>query len=209
MSTQNKENNTELESNPLKQRIKKLMTEKELEAPYSFAKRVGLSKGTFTGIWIEGRKSLHKSTLDKICEATGANPAWLATGVGEVFSFESKSNREPITNTQLDAKLLIQAFNALESSLVSANKEMPPKGRSRFISALYQALKQTDDSTNIEVLADCIYTIEEALNLKRQIMSSEAKTRLILAVYELYIYNPAYKDVMQSTITQLVGTLYD
>lgn len=182
------------------------------ERPYTWAENKGINKSSFQSSRNRGTKPLPK-TVKLWAELIGCNYEWLNSGVGEPYSNSSNSESIEIKDQQdisnLNQDLLIQAFNALESSLVSANKEMPPKGRSRFISALYQALKQTDDSTNIEVLADCIYTIEEALNLKRQIMSSEAKTRLILAVYELYIYNPAYKDVMQSTITQLVGTLYD
>ena len=84
MSSQFGKNNSEL-NNPLKERIKLLMTAEELEKPYSFATRVGLSKGTFTGIWVEGRTSLQMKTAQKIAAATGSNPVWVMTGEGEQF----------------------------------------------------------------------------------------------------------------------------
>lgn len=219
MSTQKLKDNSELHNNPLKERIKKLMTEKELDTPYSFATRVGLSKGTFTGIWVDGRKSLHKSTLDKICSVTGANPAWLTTGIGEPFdNLENKekiSIKEEVSRLEeknempeMNTDLLTQAFQTLDNALEQTKKVMPPAGRSRFITAVYDSLR-TNDGIDLELLKDSIYTLEEALKLKRQFMTPVSKTRLILAIYELYSGDALYKEAIQHTINQLIGSAYE
>ena len=100
MSTQKNLKNWELKNNSLKERIEFLMTPEELEKPYSFASRVGLPKGTFTGIWVNGRQSLHKSTIDRICQATGANAGWLATGHGQPYDIdvEEETNQRSTAN---------------------------------------------------------------------------------------------------------------
>lgn len=182
------------------------------ERPYTWAENKGINKSSFQSSRNRRTKPLPK-TVKLWAELIGCNYGWLNSGIGKPYTKSNEPESIEIKDEQpistLNKDLLIQAFNALETSLKSANKQMPPKGRSRFISALYQALKQNNDKTDIDVLADCIYTIEEALNLKRQLMSSEAKTRLILAIYEMYSYTPAYKDVMQETIKQLIGTIHD
>lgn len=219
MSSQFGKNNLEL-NNPLKERIKLLMTAEELEKPYSFATRVGLSKGTFTGIWKEGRSSLHQRTVDKICAVTGADPGWLATGVGVPFpiynydeiinrqideTFQHPEEEESVT-IELDASLLIQAFETLDKALLTTGRVMQPKGISRFVATVYASLKE-DEDMDTEVLQDCILTIEEALKSTRRSMSSKAKTDLILAIYELYSGNALYKEAMTSTINQLIRSV--
>lgn len=218
MSTQKNLKNWELKDNSLKERIEFLMTPEELEKPYSFATRVGLAKGTFTGIWVEGRNSLQKKTIDKIAEATGANPAWLTTGIGEPFKTwtseellqrqieEAFEQDEPDLVTELDTSLLKQAFDTLEHALETTGRVMQPKGVSRFVATVYASLKE-DEEMDTVVLQDCILTVEEALKAKRRTMSSKAKTDLILAIYELYSGNALYKEAMTSTINQLIRSV--
>jgi len=220
MSSQFGTNNSELD-NPLKERIKLLMTAEELEKPYSFATRVGLAKGTFTGIWIQGRQSLHQGTINKICTATGADPGWLATGVGVPFpinTYDEIINRqieeawvgmvdeEEIVTIELDRSLLAQAFETLDKALSTTGRVMQPKGVSRFVATVYASLKE-DEEMDTEVLQDCILTVEEALKSTRRHMSPKAKTDLILAIYELYSGNASYKEAMTSTINQLIRSV--
>ncbi|WP_151777323.1 hypothetical protein [Acinetobacter brisouii] len=213
MSSLKVKDDSELE-NPLKERIKFLMTESELNHPYSFATRVGLSKGTFTGIWKEGRSSLHHGTVNKICAATGANPAWLVTGMGEPFEQQASAVVDVLEPKQdvtleaelLDTSLLEQAFETLDQALKATNRMMQPNGRAQFVAAVYASLKE-DQAVNIQVLKDCIFTVEEALSSTRRIMSPKAKTDLILLVYELYSGEASYKEAMTSTINQLIRSV--
>jgi hypothetical protein len=228
MSTQKNLKNWELKNNSLKERIEFLMTPEELEKPYSFASRVGLPKGTFTGIWINGRQSLHKSTIDRICQATGANAGWLATGYGQPYDIdvEEESNqnstanhvagvsvsvvnvkeKEQLESEILDASLLQQAFNTLDQALEATGRVMQPKGRARFVATVYASLKENEEM-DTEVLQDCILTVEEALKSTRRTMSPKAKTDLILVIYELYSGNASYKEAMTSTINQLIRSV--
>lgn len=215
MSTQKNLKNWELKNNSLKERIEFLMTPEELEKPYSFASRIGLPKGTFTGIWINGRQSLHKSTIDRICKATGVNAGWLATGHGQPYEEESLAETVAapvIMKTEqpephiLDTALLQQAFETLEQALEATGRIMQPKGVSRFVATVYASLKE-DEDMDTEVLQDCILTVEEALKSTRRNMSSKAKTDLILAIYELYSGNALYKEAMTSTINQLIRSV--
>lgn len=217
MSSLKAGNDSELE-NPLKERIKLLMTESELNRPYSFATRVGLSKGTFTGIWKEGRSSLHHGTVNKICAATGANPAWLVTGTGEPFTQPASAHMretpgqegKPVINQGetelLDTALLEQSFHTLEQALAATNKVMQPSGTSRFVAAVYASLKENEEM-DTEVLKDCILTVEEALKATRRVMSPKAKTQLIQVIYELYSGNASYKEAMTNHIDQLIRSV--
>lgn len=219
--SQYKEFNYELEMTNIQKRLYFLMVNSDLvrgkdETLYGWCKRIGLAKSTALGIFSKNNTKMHDSVAQKIADSTGVTKEWVKNGVGEPFN--SLKNSNPDTEKKenrlskafnIDKDLLEQAFNALDDALQRTNKQMPPKGRSRFISALYDALKQSDDTTNIEILEDCIYTIEEALNLKRQLMSPKSKVRLILAIYGMYSETCAYKDVMQSTIKQLIGSLHE
>ncbi|ENX48796.1 MULTISPECIES: helix-turn-helix domain-containing protein [Acinetobacter] len=211
MSSLNTKNNSELE-NPLKERIKLLMTENELEKPYSFATRVGLSKGTFTGIWKEGRSSLHNGTVNKICVATGANPAWLTTGIGEPFISDQKINnqvnqgaKQKNLNTQisLNTDLLAQAFDTMDKALKVTNRTMTPQSKAKFVVSIYDNLNE-ETELKAELLQECIYTIEQALLDTRRTMSSTAKSELISIIYDLYYGNAAYKEAMKTTLDELI-----
>lgn len=220
MSTQKNLKNWELKNNSLKDRIEFLMTPQELEKPYSFATRVGLAKGTFTGIWIKGRQSLHQGTINKICAATGVDPGWLATGVGvpfPIYNYDEIINRqveeayqdriaEDEIIIELDTSLLIQAFETLDKALLTTGRVMQPKGRARFVATVYSSLKENEEM-DIKLLEDCIFTIEEALKSTRRTMSPKSKTDLILIVYELYSGNASYKEAMTSTINQLIRSV--
>lgn len=218
MSSLNTENNSELE-NPLKERIKLLMTENELEKPYSFATRVGLSKGTFTGIWREGRSSLHHGTVNKICAATGANPAWLVTGIGEPFKLnESEQHQDDYSqqpkniieeglkiSTQIDRDKLQQAFETTEKALQDQNKMMQPEAKSEFIVMLYIALIDTSAQPfDNQLLTTAIFNIENELKKARRTMSPDKKTLLIIAIYTLYIDDAFNKKAIEQTTIQLV-----
>lgn len=69
---------TAFRSEDLQARLKTLIGE---EQPYAWARRVGLSKGAFTGIWVLGRKPQTK-TLAQIAAQTGCSFKWLSTGEG-------------------------------------------------------------------------------------------------------------------------------
>ncbi len=213
MSSQFDQNNSELE-NPLKERIKFLMTAEELKRPYSFATRIGLSKGTFTGIWVEGRSSLHQKTIDKIAQATGANPAWLSTGIGEPFSAEQQSSAQPEAPVQsekndvaqgIDKYLLTQAIETAEKALDIANGTMTPENKAEFISTLYFNTNQNNVSE--ELLKACVSLIEKALKETRHIMSPQAKSELILVIYNFYSDKPWTQEHLKSALDQLIRSV--
>lgn len=211
MSSLNTENNSELE-NPLKERIKLLMNESELRKPYSFATRVGLSKGTFTGIWKEGRSSLHQGTIKKICEATGANPTWLMTGIGEQYFRDTgeykeleKQIFEPLENEnfqiaeikgKLNKKILEKSFDATDGALYTTFRMMDADDKAEFILKFYIALLEENNiaiSIDEEILLLAVFTIEVALYYTRQKMSPKNKTDLISDIYESYHTNAEMK----------------
>lgn len=237
MSTQKNLKNWELENNSLKERIEFLMTPEELEKPYSFASRVGLPKGTFTGIWINGRQSLHKSTIDRICKATGANAGWLATGIGEPFQSKNPLGLEYQGNTPQTTTGVASPVSTYKVE-VPLKDELPEQLEPNILDAallqqafetLVQALKATgrvmqpkgvsrfvatvyaslkeNEDMDTEVLQACILTVEEALKSTRRYMSPKAKTDLILVIYELYSGDSSYKEAMTSTINQLIRSV--
>lgn len=220
MSSKNTENNSELE-NLLKTRIKFLMTQEELSKPYSFATRIGLSKGTFTGIWKEGRQSLHKSTATKICEATGANPAWLMTGIGEPFSKDigvaQQQDKEIYTEpsiveqeglkitTAIDKAMLQAALETTEKKLKEQSLIMQPKDKAEFILMLYDILIDIEKSPyNKQLLNDVIFEVEECLERLYRTMLVDKKTLLIVAIYTLYSVNSENKEGIKQTITDII-----
>lgn len=211
MSSKNTENNSELE-NPLKTRIKHLMTQDELNKPYRFATRIGLSKGTFTGIWKEGRESLHKSTASKICEATGANLAWLMTGIGEPFSQEEAQGQSTIVEqegleitTAIDKDMLQVALETTEKKLREQSLIMQPKHKAEFILMLYDILIDIEKSPyNKKLLNDVIFEIEECLERLHRTMLVDKKTLLIVAIYTLYSVNSQDKEGIRQTITDII-----
>ncbi|ESK57561.1 hypothetical protein [Acinetobacter tjernbergiae] len=219
MSSNKAKSNSELE-NPLKDRIKVLMTPDELEKPYSFATRVGLSKGTFTGIWVEGRKSFHQTTVEKICKATGANPGWLVTGIGEPFTDvvpvvqqEQTTLVEPqiieeeglkIT-TAIDKAMLQTALETTEKKLREQHLTMQPKPKAEFILMLYEILiDQEKQPYNKQLLNDVIYEVEECLERLHKMMLVDKKTLLIIAIYTLYSVNSQDKDGIRQTVTDII-----
>lgn len=221
MSTQKNLKNWELENNPLKERIKFLMTEEEKEKPYSFASRVNLSKSTFTGIWLEGRESLHKSTATKICEATGANIAWLMTGVGEPFSKDigvaqqqdKEIRAEPSIveqeglkiTTAIDKAMLQVSLETTEKKLREQSLVMQPKNKAEFILMLYDILIDIEKSPyNKQLLNDVIFEIEECLERLHRTMQIDKKTLLIVAIYTLYSVNSQDKEGIRQTITDII-----
>lgn len=215
MSTQKNLKNWELTNNSLKERIEFLMTPEELEKPYSFATRVGLPKGTFTGIWINGRQSLHKSTLERICFATGANPAWLSTGIGEPFlenneivqpSIEAeqtyKKNDVPLS---IDSHLLIQSIETAEKALKVANGTMTPEDKAEFISTLF--FNGNLNNVNEDLLKACISLIEKALKETRRILSPKPKSELIIIIYNFYYDKPWTEEHLKSALDQLIRSV--
>lgn len=224
MSSQFGKNNSEL-NNPLKERIKLLMTAEELEKPYSFATRVGLSKGTFTGIWVEGRTSLHKKTIDKIAEATGANQIWLMTGAGEPFQQERASQKieqncaeyliqtqsEDIKNKKtdvplsIDKYLLTQSIETAEKALDIAKGTMTPDDKAEFISTLY--FNDNVNNVSEELLKACISLIEQALKETRRTLSPEPKSELIIVIYNFYYDKPWTEEHLKSALDQLIRSV--
>lgn len=213
MSTQKNLKNWELQNNSLKERIQFLMTEEELQKPYSFATRVGLSKGTFTGIWVQGRKSLHQQTIDKISASTGVNAGWLATGVGEPFPDSSDNaqitsqqaqtpalppqhntiQKQGLTlSTSINLDKLKEVFETTEEILRTQNRTMPALARGEFTVMLYKMfIDETAEPFNAELLQHSTYAVEDMLEKQRLTMSLEKKTLLIVAIYTMYIDTPA------------------
>lgn len=209
MSSQLDQNNSELQ-NPLKERIKLLMTDEELKRPYSFATRVGLSKGTFTGIWVEGRSSLHQKTIDKIASATGANVAWLSTGIGKPF--EAAQPGVTVTNSDktdvplsIDQQLLTQSIETAEKALVIANGTMTPDDKAEFITTLF--FNGNLSNVSEDLLKACISLIEKALKETRRSMSPSAKTELILVIYNFYHDKPWTEEHLKSALDQLIRSV--
>lgn len=190
MSSQLRENNSELE-NPLKERIKKLMTEDELKKPYSFATRVGLSKGTFTGIWVEGRQTLHQKTIDKIVTATGADRIWLMTG-SHLENTQQELPKVKVRTMQVQMSFnqaLRIAYSATEGALTQTFSMMPPDQKADFLVQYMKSIYKKDDFSNEKALVCAIFTIEASLHESRQQMSLDDKIGLILSVYEIYYSN--------------------
>ncbi|MCF8999260.1 hypothetical protein [Acinetobacter nectaris] len=222
--SQFKEFNCEQELTPIQSRLYYLMIfsqqpRGESESLYGWTARLGLSKSTTYGLFTKRNQNMHLSVAQNIAKATGANALWIQKGVGEPF--DSIENQEktnikeklPVSEEQnempeMNTDLLTQAFQTLDNALEQTKKVMPPAGRSRFITAVYDSLR-TNDGIDLELLKDSIYTLEEALKLKRQVMSPISKTRLILAIYELYSGNVLYKEAIQHTINQLIGSAYE
>lgn len=188
------------------------------ERPYAWAESKGINKSSFQSARNRGTKPLPK-TIKNWANLLGCSYEWLTTGIGEPF--ENAENQEktsikeevaPIEEKnempEMNIDLLTQAFQTLDNALEQTKKVMPPAGRSRFITAVYDSLR-TNDGIDLELLKDSIYTLEEALKLKRQVMSPISKTRLILAIYELYSGDALYKEAIQHTINQLIGSAYE
>lgn len=214
MSTQKNLKNWELKNNSLKERIEFLMTPEELEKPYSFAKRVGLPKGTFTGIWINGRQSLHKSTLERICFATGANPAWLSTGIGEPFperneiAQSSKETERTYKNDvplSIDSHLLIQSIETAEKALKVANGTMTPEDKAEFITTLF--FNANLNNVSEDLLKACISLIEKALKETRRNLSPKPKSELIIIIYNFYYDKPWTEEHLKSALDQLIRSV--
>lgn len=209
MSTQKNLKNWELNDNPLKERIKLLMSPDEIEKPYSFASRVGLSKSTFTGIWIEGRDSLHKSTIDKICTATGANPAWLATGIGEPFESPDTINKpvqkEAPSINKLNTNKLTKALETAERALEITNSTMKPEQYAALIASLY--FTEQSNGENQKLLVACTKLIQTALKETQRTMSPSSKSELISVIYNYYIGEQWSIDSISSTLNQLIKSV--
>lgn len=225
MSSINTENNSELD-NPLKERIKILMTVNELAHPYSFATRVGLSKGTFTGIWREGRQSLHQRTINKICAATGVDPDWLDKGIGEPFPAnrinEPQANirtevDEPIEkpktiqkkgltlSTTINIDKLNEVFETTQEILDKQNRMMSATALGEFTVMLYKMfVDEKTEPFNSQLLQQTTYIVESVLENKQLRMSPKNKTLLIIAIYTLYIDYPADAEQMLQTTEALI-----
>lgn len=201
MSSQLSENNSELKKS-LKERIELLMTDEEKKKPYAFATRIGLSKGTFTGIWVDGRTTLHQKTVDKIAQATGANPVWLATGAGEPWQ-TSTTTDTPVKVHKINKKLLLDAITTAEQAVKITKTVMEADKKSELISTLLNCADQQHD----ELLKACIVTIEKALNKTRRIMSPKDKTELILVIYNFYSDKTWTQDNLKFALDQLIGSV--
>ncbi|MBF7683947.1 hypothetical protein I2F27_11520 [Acinetobacter sp. B5B] len=189
------------------------------ERPYAWAESKGINKSSFQSARNRGTKPLPK-TIKNWANLIDCSYEWLTTGIEEPF--DNVKNQEKINIKEelesileekhaipeMNTELLIEAFQTLDNALEQTKKVMPPAGRSRFITAVYDSLR-TNDGIDLELLKDSIYTLEEALKLKRQFMSPRSKTRLILAIYELYSGDALYKEAIQHTINQLIGSAYD
>lgn len=198
MSSQFGKNNSEL-NNPLKERIKLLMTAEELEKPYSFATRVGLSKGTFTGIWVEGRTSLQKKTIDKIAEATGANPVWLMTGEGEPLKAWESSQKIDQPRTEY----LIEEIRVKEKH--------PDNGDSGTKLAYAAVLEPQHLETNQDLrklLTACYESTEGALYATYRMMDPDDKSEFILKFYKaLSAEENVSLDIDEDTLLLAIFTI--
>lgn len=144
MCSQKTPTNCELE-NALKTRISSLMTKEDLEHPYAWAARMGLSKGTFTGIWVQGRNALHRATAEKISNGTGADVNWIQTGAGhpypantpiQVGVIERSPNTQPIN--LINKQILEISIETLETVLEETRRKMQPSKKAEVIMAIYQ-----------------------------------------------------------------------
>lgn len=186
-------------SNPLKERIKLLMTAEELEKPYSFATRVGLSKGTFTGIWVEGRTSLQKKTIDKIAEATGANPVWLMTGEGEPFK-EGQSSQKI---DQPQTEYLIEEVRVKEKHKDNSNSST----KLDFITALDPQNLETNQDLR-KLLTACYESTEGALYATYRMMDPDDKSEFILKFYKaLSAEENISLDIDENTLLLAIFTI--
>lgn len=205
MSSQLGRNNSEL-NNPLKERIKLLMTDEEKEHPYKFATRTSLSKGTFTGIWVAGRETLHQKTIDKISNATGCNATWLATGHGQPFAAQDQVQQiHSHQNAPLDKPLLLQAINTAEQALEITEAVMGPKLKAEFICTLY--FSDRPNRQGEQLLSDCVVLIEQGLTELRRYLSQDKKTDLISVIYNFYIDKQYTQEHLKRALDQLIGSV--
>lgn len=193
-------------ANQLKERIKMLMTDDEQEHPYKFATRTGLSKGTFTGIWVAGRDTLHQKTIDKISNATGCNATWLATGHGKPFSYTFEDavvkNNDDLA---IDKSLLLQAIKTAEQALEITEATMPPALKAEFICTLY--FSEQHNKAGEELLSNCVLLIEQALLETRHYMSHDKKTDLISVIYNFYIDKQYTQEHLKRALYQLIRSV--
>jgi hypothetical protein len=144
MCSQKTPANCELE-NALKSRISSLMTKEDLEHPYAWAARTGLSKGTFTGIWVQGRHSLHRATAEKISSSTGADVNWIQTGLGQPYPTNPAQpcvvlDTHPLApqTSVIDKQILEISIETLETVLEATSRRMQPSKKAEVIMAIYQ-----------------------------------------------------------------------
>ncbi|CAB1222387.1 hypothetical protein [Acinetobacter bouvetii] len=198
MSSQFGKNNSEL-NNPLKERIKLLMTAEELEKPYSFATRVGLSKGTFTGIWVEGRTSLQKKTIDKIAEATGADPVWLMTGEREPFK-EGQSSQKV---EQPREKYVIEAVQIKPKQA----KNVDSSDKLAFKTALEPQQPENNQDLR-KLLTACYESTEGALYATYRMMDPDDKSEFILKFYKAILAEENINlDIDEDTLLLAIFTI--
>ncbi|MFW6349492.1 MAG: helix-turn-helix domain-containing protein [Thiohalospira sp.] len=95
------------------------------ERPYSWAARVGISKGAFTRIWREGTIPSPELLL-RIREHAGVSLDWLLTGDG-VGPGEAA----------MDTELLARTLERVEGVLAESGEVMPPERKAQRVAALY------------------------------------------------------------------------
>ena len=95
------------------------------ERPYSWAARVGISKGAFTRIWREGTVPSAELLL-RIREHAGVSLDWLLTGEGAGPG-----------EAGMDLDLLARTLERVEAVLAERGEEMSLARKSQRVAALY------------------------------------------------------------------------
>ena len=123
------------------------------EQPFSWAARVGISKGAFHRIWNEGTIP-GPDHLVRIQEVTGISIDWLLTGKGEM---RRGDRGEP---SEVDQERMIQAVETVETALLETGRTMTTRKKGEMVAAVYAFF--SDGAITEEVRSNVLRLIKSA-----------------------------------------------
>lgn len=174
MSSELSKNNMELET-PLKKRLYQLMTDDEKLQPFSFANRIGVGKSTFHSIWTKGSTSIHRSTAQKIADATGVDVDWLHKGVGVPYPHEGRVIH-PKDGTE---------FDHLPKELADSLRQEELRQRNRSADEVMQEGFEMRQGFNPDYIADALDIIDEVVATADVCINNHTKAELIIQLCSL------------------------
>lgn len=105
-----------------------------------FASQVGLSRN-YIGMIEIGQRDPSERSISDVCRVFGVDPIWLRTGVGEIFSPQSREEEL----AEIFAK--VQIGDDDKSRLIRAMARMPDEAFPaflKFVEQLYKALSEKE-----------------------------------------------------------------
>ena len=123
----------------IKDRLLKIVDEKQGGKATVFAKKSGIPPSTFQN-YINGRMP-HGDHLIRIYETFKVNINWLLTGEGASYYDEESDFNE--VGPPVDSMLLREIIEGVEESLTEEHLELEPTKKAALISLLYDYLSET------------------------------------------------------------------